>query len=273
MARAFRGTLNESAQKDLELSEVFPNCVSVEYTPSQELVNSSRLSELNKKDALSKKHELLLINGQDDYISIYPINTLPTHSDFLKGKYETIESITLEGFGYDTPDNVDEVLELLEELPAGFIKDYEFGLGLLKDYRAIISSIEDIPNIKHLVITNKSDTKLEDELYNLSFADFEAIRKGINRISRNYQGKSRIDKNILSYNALLNQLDPSTYPEKKKKYKKDVVYKLLASTSFDESTLSKNDSNAVLNILTKNKKTYMKIKKGKQYSYKKTLSY
>lgn len=253
MARAFRGTLNESAQKDLKLTELFPNCVSIGYSPSQELLNNSSLSELDRKEALSKKHELLLINGQDDFISIYPINTLPMHSDFLKGKYDVIESITLEGFGYNTPDNIDEILELLEELPSGFVKDYEFGLGLLKDYRTIINSIEDIPSIKHLVITKINSTKLENEFYNLSFSDFETIRKGINRISSDYQSKSRIDKTIFSYNALLHQLDSSAYPERKKKYKNDVVYKLLTSTSFDESSLSKKDSNAVLNILSNNK--------------------
>lgn len=253
MARAFRGTLNKSAQKDLELIVLFPNCVSIEYSPSQELLNNSSLSEMDRKDALSKKHKLLLINGQDDSISIYPINTLPTHSDFLKGKYKVIESITLKGFGYNIPNNIDEVLELLKELPSGFVKDYEFGLGLLKNYRTIISSIEDIPSIKHLVITKINPTKIEDEFYNLSFSDFEAIRKGINRISSDYQGKSRIDKTILSYNTLLHQLDSSAYPERKKKYKNDVVYKLLTSTSFDESSLSKKDSNAVLNILSNNK--------------------
>lgn len=261
MVRAFRGALNESADEDLTLSEVFPNCVSIDYTPSQELLRNSNIGDKDKEVSLSKKHQLLLINGQDDFISIYPINTLPTHSDFLKGKYERVESITLEGFGYNTPDSVDEVLELLEQLPSGFVKDYEFGLGLLKDYRTIITSIEDIPDIKHLVITKNSKTTVDDSFYKLNFSDFETLRKGINRISSDYQGKSRIDKSIFSYNALLSQLDSSEYPEKKKKYKKDVVYKLLTGTSFEEGPLSKDDASAVVNILSNKKDQIYKDKK------------
>jgi hypothetical protein len=70
---------------------------------------------------------------------------------------------------------------------------------------------------------------------------------------------------------LLNQLDPSAYPERKKKYKKDVVYKLLASTSFDESTLSKNDSNAVLNILTNKKNDIYKSKRKETVQLQKDI--
>ena len=261
MVRAFRGILNEYAGKELSLSEEFPGCVSIDYTPSIELLKKSKLRDNPKYSVLSKKHQLLLVNEKDDFISIYPINTLPTHSDFLKGKYKRIESITLEGFDYSTPESVDEVLEFLELLPSGFVKDYEFGLGLLKDYQTIITSIECITDIKHLVISKKSDTKIDGYFYKLSFSDFESIRKGINRISTDYQGKSRLDKSIFSYNALLHQLDPSEYPEKTKKYKKDVLYKFLTGTSFEKTSLSKDDASSVLNILSNKKEEIFRNKK------------
>lgn len=261
MVRAFRNNSRSSAEEDLTISEVFPNCVSVVYTPSQELLSDSNLSEEDKKLASSRKHELILISGQDDYICIFPINTLPTHSAFLKPKYDRIESITLEGFGYETPETSEEILGLLEELPSGFVKDYEYGLGLLKDYRFIIFSIEEIPEVRHLVISKKHETQVEGVIYTLSFSDFEALRKGINRISSDNQSKSRIEKSIFSYNSLLSNLDSSVYPEKKKPYKKDIVYKFVSSTSFEASPLSKEDSGAVIEMMSSNKEAIFKNRK------------
>lgn len=261
MARVFRGPRNESADKDLTLRQVSPNCISIDYTPSQELIGESNLTGKDKTSALSKSHTLMLINGKDDFITIFPLNTLPTHPDFLEKKYTRIESIKLEGLGYETPENISEVVYILEEFPPGFIKDYEYGLGLLKDYRTIITSIEEIPNIKHLVITEINTTEIDGEYYFLSFSDFEAARKGINRISENYQKKSRVDKINFSYNSLLSQIDTLKYPEKKNEYTKDVLYKLISSTSFDQASLSKGDSSAVINIVSSKKDDLYKNKK------------
>ena len=261
MVRAFLNNSHDSVDQDLNVSEVFPNCVSVEYRPSQELLSKSNLAEEDKKTPSERKHQLILANGQDDFISIYPLNTLPTHSDFLKQKYDAIKSITLEGFGFETPETSEEVLHLLEDLPSGFVKDYEYGLGLLKDYRFIIHTIEEIPEIRHLVISKKRETEIEEDIFILGFEEFDALRKGINRISSDNQSLSRSEKNIFTYNSVLHSLDPSKYPEKKKPYKKDTVYKILSSTSVDESLLSKKDSSALIKTISSNKEVIFKSSK------------
>lgn len=262
MARAFEITSSKPI-KDLTVSEEFPNCVKVEYTPSQKILEVSTLNDKEKKRASSVKLQLILINGQDDFICISPINTLPTHSGFLKKKYDQIESITLEGFGFTTPETTDEVLELLEELPSGFIKDYEYGLGLLRDYRFIINAIEEIPEIKHLVISKNRETNVARDIYTLSYSGFEAIRKGINSISRAHQTESRVEKSIFSHNSLLNKLNPSTYPEKLKPYKKDIIYKLVSGTSCSDSSLSNSDTDAVVGLISSNKQHIYKNNKKK----------
>src|SRR5664280_588972 len=129
------------------------------------------------------KRKLLEISGPKDYLSIYPLNTLPTHPDFLKPKYEKIECITLEGFDFEIPTSVADVRDVLEQLPSGFVKDTDYGLGLVKDYRFIIDAIERIRQIKHLVISRKSEAGISEELYTLSFKDYDSIRRGINRIT------------------------------------------------------------------------------------------
>jgi hypothetical protein len=45
-------------------------------------------------------------------------------------------------FGIAAPVTPKEVVEILEALPSGFTKDYEFGLGLAKDYQPLISAVE-----------------------------------------------------------------------------------------------------------------------------------
>jgi hypothetical protein len=248
---------------DLTVSEEFPNCVTVEYTPSQEKLEYSTLNDEEKERASSVKLRLLLINGQDNCVCIYPIKTLPNHHDFLNKKYDQIESITLEGFGFTTPRTADEVLELLEELPSGFIKDYEYGLGLLKDYRFIIYAIEEMPEIKHLVISNNHETNVTGDIYTLSYSEFDAIRKGINRISTAHQAEGRAEKNIFSYNSLLNNLNPSIYPEKLKAYKKDVIYKIVSGTSCATSCLSNSDTDAVIDLISSKKQSIYKNKRKK----------
>ncbi len=258
MARMFRGVLNETANDDLILTKLSSNYVDIDYTPSQELLNQSYLKDNEKKEISSKKYKLLLINGEKDLVTIFPINTLPTSSDFLKAKYETIESISLEGFGFNIPDNVDEVIELLEELPSGFVKNYEYGLGLLRDYRTIISSIEEISNIKHFVITKNSASIIKDNIYYLHFKDYEAIRKGINRISRKYQKKSLEEKVIFSNNALLDKNNPIVYSKKSRKYRQGEVKELIDSVSLDKAILSPGDSSSIISLLKNNKSVIYK---------------
>jgi hypothetical protein len=183
---------------DLIVTEEFPNCVNVGYTIPKKKIEASKLSDEEKESAFSSEINLLFINGQEDFITLFPINTMPHYSGFLKKKYNKTESITLEGFGFTTPETAEDVIYLLEELPSGFIKDYEYGLGLLKDYRFIINAIEEIPNIKYLVISKNQKSNIDNDNFILNYSEFEIIRKGINRIAKLYQDESKIEKSIFS---------------------------------------------------------------------------
>ena len=246
----------------LILTEDFPGnfIVEYEYIKHPKDINSSMIPE-DKSNNKMLKHELMIISSQD-YIIINPINTLVSHYNYLKPKYDKINSIVLEGFGFSTPETKDEVMDILENLPSGFIKNPEYGLGLLKDYKSIISSIEQIQEIEELVISKIQDTNVNEKLYILNFSHFETIRKEINRISRIHQAESKTEKNIYLYNTLLNQLDSNKYKEKKKPYKKDVIYKFITNITQDSSHLSNLDAKTVTNIVSANKKRiYQKHKK------------
>ncbi|MGE0085275.1 MAG: Shedu immune nuclease family protein [Desulfococcaceae bacterium] len=244
----------KATQDELFIDEVCPPCVDIDYKPSKEKIDiySQKFNIDNIINNLRKT--LLSINIQDNYITIFPLNTLPSHPDFLKEKYNRIKSITLEGFDYNLPETIEDIEAILEDMPSGFIKDYEYGLGLLKDYRFIIEAIEELPEIEHLCICKEASTRISGNIYHLNFNDYNSIRKGINRISENHQENARIDKSIFSYNSLINHLDSAKFPEKKRPYKKDTIFKYISNLEIQNSSLSESDHKAVVNIISNNKK-------------------
>jgi len=77
MARAFEHDASNPT-KDLTVSEVSPNCLSVAYTPSQHKLDASTLDDQEKNKASSAKLNLLLINSQEDTVCMYPLNYVST---------------------------------------------------------------------------------------------------------------------------------------------------------------------------------------------------
>ncbi len=246
---------------ELSIIEYFPNYNQVIYKPSDNLIDASILSLDDKIKAKELSHILIDINCQDNYVSINPINTLSTSHNFLKPKYEKIKSIVLEGFDYTLPNTIEEVLAFLEELPIGFIKDYEYGLGLQKDYRFIINAIENIPEVNNIVISSHEPTGIENNSYIININDFEFLKSNLDSITEFYRSESRNNKYIYSYNQLLFQLDEKQFPEKKIQYKKDIGIKTLSNFDLNNGSLSENDSVFFINIIENNKKTILRNKR------------
>jgi len=229
----------------------------VDYTLSKDKLESLGIDEERIKEVTSTKIRLLTIIEEFDLIHIHPVCTYPSRSNFLGSKYDQIETITLVGFEFKTPKTQYDVVELLECLPSGFIKNYEYGLGLQKDYRFIIHAIEEVNDIHQLVIFK--NTELEqgivfEQMFNISYENYELIRKGINRISNKHRHNAIIEKKVFSYNSLLSNNHPERYPERHLPYKKDTLYKLLSSASFKDSNLSNLDTKSLVGIINSNKK-------------------
>lgn len=256
MPRRFVGSrvFGNSSPSELSINEEFPNCVGVYYQPSSDKLKEST----NYADPATRgdvKRRLLSINGQDDLLTIYPLNTISTHPDFLGPKYKQIESIVLEGFGYDIPASSEDVQSILEELPLGFVMDYEYGLGLLKDFRYIIVVIERLPMVKHLVISSTNDTQISNDRYTLSFGEYDSLRKAINRITSKQVNDGSQDKFILAHNSLLTRIDAETYLEKSRPYKKDTIFKLIPSDGRTAISLSESDQSAAVRLVSQNTRT------------------
>lgn len=248
MPRMFRSRSSES-EGTLFIDEEFPNCVSVYYEPHLQKLEQAGL---NPDKAKAYRTKILCVNGQDHYLSIYPIITLPK-DDFLQRKYRRIESITLDDSQYEVPETTDDVMAILEDLPSGFIKDYEYGLGLQKEYDFIINAVETIRSIKHLVISESEETGFSKDIYTLSYDDYDALRRGINRITNKQNTDGRVDKIILAHNTLLNAIDPKRYPEQSRPYKKDTIFKIVSAKGNEPDNLSEADKKSAIRLISKNR--------------------
>lgn len=246
---------DQAGEDNLFVAEESADCVTVDYEPSAAKIEAACQMRGKDKSGKGFRRRLLRVDGQNDRMTIYPINTRPYHTEFLEPKYRQVLSITVEGFDCERPKTRDDIQGILfDTLPSSFVKNYEYGLGLKRDYRFIIEAIEEVPGIEHLLISETKPTSMSTDTYTLNYGDYEAIRKGIDRITANCQDRGRVDKTILSHNSLLHTLDPDHYPEKSRPYKKDTIFKFISSVGDHGTSLSKADQKAAVNLIAKNKR-------------------
>ena len=194
---------NFSPEKlNIELEEVFPNCTEVFFLPTQAELE---LAGMGEEIPSQHRKSIATFNGQDGIISITPIITLPKHPNYLKQKYDQIESIEVDiDFGFSSaPYTKEEVVNCLQLLPSGFVKDLRYGLGLIKDYRFIITAIEEQTKFKSVWI-GKEETGNDSELdfLRLNFNDFDEMRRNCDRITRRARKAAQITKTAAIYNHL-----------------------------------------------------------------------
>lgn len=256
MAR-FNQQLSDEEIGKLIIKEIHPNYIEVFYIPPD-----YKLAEAGLDPNKAEKYKTLLlsISGQDNFVEIFPINTLPKHDEFLKPKYNQIRSIVLNGFDYgDAPQNQNEVMEILEELPLGFIKDYDYGLGFQKDYRFIVSAVEEIEGIHRIVISNETEPKamIQEGVCTIDIRVYNKIRKEINKVTNRAQIYSRKVKAITAHNFLSYFLNDSEYPMKTFNVQNDTLHRLIVEDS-NNMDLSIEEQKEAIQLVSKNKKAIAK---------------
>ena len=252
---ADRGTfhIDFGQAADRGISEIgFDAEVVVRYTLSDERMREAR--QLNKTLAADAgTFELLRCGPDGDYVTIIPRNTLPGHDEFLQARYPRLQTITLEGFGLPSTERMEDVDDLLEAFPTGFVRDPEYGLGLLKELRPIVSTIEKIDDVRHLVVSKKRASEIDRDCYILAYREFEAVRRALRRTHDAALSSAGVDKHILVHNALLTTRLPNQFPERHKPYKRDTIFKAVSGQN-EAETLSPADRGAALAIVSKSKR-------------------
>jgi hypothetical protein len=251
----------------LQVEEVHPNFVEVYFVPPE---NSLHAADVDPANARKYKTKLLEINGQHKFITIYPITTYGDKPDFLKPKYNRIESITLDdtdiifpGFDGAVPMEPDGVLAVLEALPSGFIKDYAYGLGLTKPYRFIIDAVETLSDCTAVVITGEHETGPAPDgskLFFISKKDFEQARRAINSIDRLAQSAARAVKSTAAHNILAERLG---MPKLDPKLGRHPYRKLFTAVAQGKKELSEEDQNAVIEALSSHAADFAEVQPDK----------
>jgi hypothetical protein len=252
MARAF---MQHDPARDgtLEVEEYHLNYVEVYFAPPEA---SLEAAGLDPTKARTYRTKLLDINGQDKFLTIHPINTLAGNPDFLKPRYSQVERITLEGTdiifpGFDgaVPTTVDGVLEVLENLPSGFTKDFSYGLGIAKSHRFIVDAVEMLSDCTEIVITGSQATSQasNDKLFYISKKDFELARRALNSIDSLAQTAARAVKSVAAHNVLAERLG---VPKLEAKVGRHPYRKLFTAIAQGKEELSEEDQNAVISALS-----------------------
>ncbi|WP_368900332.1 Shedu immune nuclease family protein [Mixta calida] len=194
---------------DIDIKEVSADCTEVFYAPSLEELN---YVGIETESAEPYRKRIAIFNAQDDSITLFPIITLPGHPRYFQPKYDQIIELVFETWIVDAPTTKDGVITCLENLPAGWVRDIRYGLGFTKDYRFIISAIENLTQHKKIIIgTGTTGNSSSDHFY-LNIDDFHAMRRNCDRITRRSRQVAQKTKNIIMYNYIADKLGCKTKP-------------------------------------------------------------
>lgn len=115
------------------------------------------------------------------------------------------------------PRDEGDVVRVFQGLPPGFTKDFRYGLGLAKPYWPIVEAVEKLSKCTKIIIGRDGCTGIDDDkgVFRILFADFDAMRKAINRITRHGQNAARALKDTTAYNTLAKRIGETTVPVKR----------------------------------------------------------
>jgi hypothetical protein len=210
----------------------------------------------------SEKRILLAdIDTKNKVTKIHPTYTRAGHSKYLLPKYEGVNFI-FEGYDinveehYTAPENI----IVLSELPEIFIKTLSYGLGLKKEYKLIVELLNYIENCKTLLFSTEKrtgieETKDKDNIIIINDNDIDKLRRGLDRTQDLYRQEALESKRLFVYNELLHNIDNKQFPEKKRKTKNNIIYKIIKEIDFAAS------------ISGSNKKVALEIKNDMDFNY------
>lgn len=153
--------------------------------------------ESSARRRLAEGVKLVEFDAETGILKIHPINTLRDHDDYLGPKYERVRTLTLDvallddyssGLFDRRLDDHDgdyqlELESIFEALPYGFVKDFNYGLGLLKDLNRLVRLVENNTACDEIVFVDGRGAAVDYTEFHLGLARFADIWAEIRRIS------------------------------------------------------------------------------------------
>jgi hypothetical protein len=258
-------------QGTASIDRVSGGVVNVYFMPSE-----ARLRAANRAEDPSAKVLLLRFDAAKQTTTLFPVNTMPTSTDFLKPKHGSIASIELvkkDSFFFEIDDfdgtencvvpRTAEDLQLFlgECLPSGFTKDPNFGLGLDRKLSFITHALSQIQGVERLRLTDEKtlDVSLsaDGKTYEMGYRLFDELRRGANRFDTKARASSRKKKVQSAYSNLLGRLDRTRFPVRVFERGPDDVADAIGQSIVDQK-LSERDRTAVVNLAKASVRTTIK---------------
>ena len=218
MPPAFPSSPGGAPQGNLEVEQVSADIFDVFYVPSKVKIE---FHELPANDNDRHRTKLIRINRKDRSLTIFPTST-SRRDTFLTPKHDRIRKITLTGADSVTELELDgtlrvmadDVIFLLEQLPRGFTKDFDYGLGLARAYWPIVGAVEELSECSEIVISSNRPTGIDakTQSFVISTSDFERLRRSLDSIGDLGQAAVRSVKAATSHNILAELLGEPTIP-------------------------------------------------------------
>lgn len=105
----------------------------------------------------------------EDALRMFPIHIRRDAHDYRTPKYDQLKTITipLDDDEWPIPDSPEAFEKLLSTLPAGFSKQFQYGLGLKWEYRYLVNAIERVPGIDELALPRGDQVTISARVYSL----------------------------------------------------------------------------------------------------------
>ena len=228
--------------------------------------------ELQPGAILPERVKLLEVDARNHLFTMHPIKTRVSSRDLLRAKYNQVERITIADESLarleTMPSTQDEVMMLLEDLPTCFVKDYDYGLGLVSTYNCIIDAVEQLTNCSKILISEDNLIVAEEEgtTFHISTRDLDEVRKSINRTVSISQVAARSVKHGTTYNFFASKLGRPNMPIQsgRSPLRRQITNLALG----DNAPLSEDEQDAILTLVGQNTEAIAKTKSDRLASLK-----
>ena len=223
----------------------------VYFIPDKERLESVGI---DPKDEEYYRVRILVVDSKDKTITIEPRNTRFADADFLESKYSQVSQIRIDipnlfwWWSEELPDTRDDILELLSSLPPAFIKNPDYGLGLAKDYRFIVNTVEELSDCTSLVVSTNSKTRISGSAFYISKKDFETLRRSINKTTRLGHSAAKSVKTATVHNLLAEKIGKPTVEVK---FGRHPHRRLITAEASSEIVLGDKYQDEVLELMTR----------------------
>ncbi|MGF6167179.1 hypothetical protein M2426_000752 [Pseudomonas moraviensis] len=196
-----------------------------------------------------------IISIARDSITIWPVQQRRDHRAYGKPLFDSIDRLCLlarvDG-PYELPRTIEDLDDLLESLPAGFYKDWRYGLGLRWEFRSIITTIAEMPDITMVCFHGAAGTpgtdRVEAPIYGLGMNTFHRLRKEMIAATSRHQRAARKEKAAICHNRLLHKLAPHQFGLMRLSLPQDTLADLVGSAR-GQVTLTKRDQRAAVALV------------------------